>query len=188
MNVSPKRLVPDGRLHLGLAEQREWLRIQSRVAAHPEDGSMRLAGIEAAEVAAPAAAARRRPPPPPSAAKSAATASAKTPPPNPPPPPSAEQAAGSRKFLPGIRGPIRCHCVPDPIHIHACQRAHLARLAADRHRSPLKSELPATEGSSAPLAPAVPLPYRCRRSARSSGSGSPPRCPPAAGSRQPAAC
>ena len=53
INVSPNRLVPDAGCDLRLAKQRKRLRIQRRVAAHPENRPMRLPGIEAAKVPAP---------------------------------------------------------------------------------------------------------------------------------------
>src|ERR1035438_9699373 len=133
------------RLLLRLAAQRKRLSVQSRVAAHPEDGSMRLARIEAAEVAAPTAAAATAPSAAEAttsttkssaapeattstetstAAKSAAPAAPATP----------EQAACSGKTLSGIRRLICRDRVPDLLDVHARHRTHLPRLTADRYR------------------------------------------------------
>jgi len=43
-------------LHLRLAAQGKWLRVENRVGSVPGNRSVRLAGIEAAEVAAPSSA------------------------------------------------------------------------------------------------------------------------------------
>ena len=55
MKVIPNRFDTVGRLLLWLTSQRKGLGIEVRSGSVPEDGSVRLAGIEAAEVAAPAA-------------------------------------------------------------------------------------------------------------------------------------
>ena len=91
------------RLLLRLTAQAERLRIQGGVAAGPEDGAVRLAGIEAAKIAAPSAAKS-------SAATAAETASAETArtakasrPPNHRPPPPNRPALPPAKFPSGRR-------------------------------------------------------------------------------------
>ncbi len=83
-----------GRLVLRLAEQRERLSIEDGVRSIPRNRAVRLAGIEAAEVAAPsssAAASTASTEAAAATAAEAAAASTKPPPPkappNPPPPP-----------------------------------------------------------------------------------------------------
>src|ERR1019366_5342137 len=123
-----------------LAAQRKRLSVQSRIAAHPEDGSMRLARIEAAEVAAPTAAATASAAEATAsttkssaAAQSSATSQA-TPSSEPSAAATAEQAACSGKSLTGIRRLICRDRVPDLLHVHARHRTHLSRLTADRYR------------------------------------------------------
>src|SRR5271157_480489 len=55
---NPEAVGARGRLLLRMATQAEGLRVERRVASHPEDGAVRLVGVEAAEIAAPASAAK----------------------------------------------------------------------------------------------------------------------------------
>src|SRR5450631_3357382 len=122
-----------GRLLLRLAAQRKRLSVQRRVAAHPEDCSVGLPGIEAAEVAtAPTTTATTSTAEaattttkssataeaPTSTETSAAAKAATT--------AATEQAAGSGKLLAGIRRAIGIDRVPDLIDVYASDRADLA--------------------------------------------------------------
>ena len=112
-----------GRLLLRLAGDAERLRIERRVGAHPEDGPVRLAGVEAAEAAAaaPAAAATKTAPAEAATAKASAAQ------------PAAKQAAAVYAGQAAL-GANRLDRIADAVHIDAGQRAHLSRLAADGHR------------------------------------------------------
>ena len=120
MKVRPKRLVPEAGCCCDWPRRRERLRVERGVAADPEDGAVRLAGVEAAEVAASAAAKAARP---------AETA-----------PRSRRQTR--RKFLRRTvlstrQGSLRAEGldrIADAVHVEASQRTDRSRLTADGHR------------------------------------------------------
>ena len=120
MKVIPKRFVPVRRLLLRLAAQRKRLCVKRRVAADPEDSSVRLAGVEAAKVTAPATAKSA------SSAESATTRASK-----------ATEVSAALSILSARQDALGAEgldCVAYAVRVEAGQRTHCSRLAADGHR------------------------------------------------------
>ena len=131
MNVSPKRFVPEAGCSCGWPRKLKGSAFSAELLPIQKIAPCGCPGLKPRKFPRPPP----NPPPPP-------------PPPNPPPPnpparpPPAKSAAPPPKSPPpgefpsncGILRAKRLNRVAQPIHIHAGQRTHRARLPADRHR------------------------------------------------------
>jgi hypothetical protein len=187
MKVMPKRLVPEAGCSCGWPRKLKGLRVQRRVAADPEDRAMRLAGIEAAEVAAPAAQILRPPPnpppppPPPNPPPKPPPPKPPPPPNRPPPPPAGFQSLRAESLHASRSGPYPRRPAGSPRRLSADGHRIAAEVRVARNRRQRRSSAaPARRNGWAPASPYPP-------SAHSSGSGSARRCRPVGESPAPPA-